>query len=120
VKKFLSYKEVETKADELIFSVVTKPAKSFFKDEDKEAHKECIELLEENKINVFEKERLHFKAVIIDDEILYVGSINSLSIVLEEYLPEDYMLRFSSEALVDEIIENAVGREDFENYILKE
>ena len=62
------------------------------------------------------RERLHFKAVIIDDEILYVGSINPLSVMMVTYLPEDYMLRFVSEALTAEVIDKAVGKDDFERY----
>jgi len=47
----------------------------------------------------------HAKAVVIDDSIIYVGSINLLHIVTLRYVPADYMMRFVSEALVDEVLE---------------
>jgi len=42
---------------------------------------------------------------VIDDSIIYVGSINLLHVVTLRYIPADYMLRFMSEALVDEVLE---------------
>jgi hypothetical protein len=64
-----------------------------------------------------EIEALHFKAVIIDDEVIYLGSINILSLLPIEYYPPDYMVRFESEALTDEIIENVIGRKKYEEII---
>ncbi|MCR6692989.1 MAG: hypothetical protein MRT15_11400 [archaeon YNP-LCB-003-016] len=61
-----------------------------------------------------EIEALHFKAVIVDDEIVYLGSINILSLLPIEYYSPDYMVRFESEALTDEIIENVIGRKKYE------
>jgi len=66
-------------------------------------------------IKVVTESKLHFKAVIIDNEVLYLGSINPLGIIVIKYVPPDYMVRFESEALVDEIIENAIGKELYEN-----
>ena len=80
-------------------------------------HKECIEILRENGVRVFEQEKLHFKSVMIDDTIIYLGSINPLSVITVKYVPPDYMVRFESEALVDEIIENALGRETYERWL---
>jgi len=53
-------------------------------------HGKCVELLEENRIRVVtvKKPRLHFKVVIIDDEILYIGSNNPLSVVTVDLLVE--------------------------------
>jgi len=65
---------------------------------------------------VFEQPKLHFKSVIIDDSIIYLGSINPLSIMTVSYVPPDYMVRFESEALVDEIIENVIGKEKYESW----
>ena len=42
------------------------------------------------------------------DSAFYIGSINPLLIVTVRYIPADYMLRFVSEALVDEILERSV------------
>ncbi len=84
--------------------VVTRPPVSREVEDPKE-HEDCIKVLRDNGIKVVEKPRFHFKAVIIDDSIIYVGSINPLSIVTVRYVPADYMLRFVSEALVDEIFE---------------
>jgi len=80
-------------------------------------HGKCVELLEENGIRVatVKEPRLHFKVVIIDDEILYIGSINPLSVVTVREIPSDYMIRFESEALVDEIVENAIGEKPMKN-----
>ena len=57
---------------------------------------------------MIEKDKFHFKAVIIDDSIIYVGPINPLRIITVKYIPADYMLRFVSEALVDEITEKFI------------
>jgi hypothetical protein len=76
--------------------------------EDPREHKECIEILRKNNIKVIEKSKFHFKTVIIDDSIIYVGSINPLQIITLRYIPADYMLRFVSEALVDEITERFI------------
>ena len=79
-------------------------------------HRKCIELLKDGRIKVVvaKEPRLHFKAVIMDNEIIYLGSINPLSILTIREKPADYMIRFESEALVDEIIENAIGRKTYE------
>jgi phosphatidylserine/phosphatidylglycerophosphate/cardiolipin synthase-like enzyme len=96
--------------------VVTRPAvKKWVGDPDE--HRECIKALMEAGIKVMEIEALHFKAVIIDDEIIYLGSINILSLLPIEYYPPDYMVRFESEALTDEIIENVIGRKKYEEII---
>jgi hypothetical protein len=67
-----------------------------------------MRILRDHGIKVIEKEKFHFKAVIIDDSIIYAGSINPLQIVTVRYIPADYMLRFVSEALVDEIVERLI------------
>ncbi len=85
-----------------------------------EYHKKCIEVLESAGIDVktFPKERkLHFKAAIIDGRIIYVGSINYLSITTEEVTPEDYMLRFESEALVAEVVDTVFGWNAYSDWI---
>ncbi|MEM0047982.1 MAG: hypothetical protein QW464_03815 [Ignisphaera sp.] len=84
---------------------------------DVEEYGECIEILKKADIKVVTEQKLHFKAVIIDNEILYLGSINPLSIIAIRYIPSDYMVRFESEALVDEIIENTIGKELYEKWI---
>jgi hypothetical protein len=84
--------------------VVTRPPDPREVENSKE-HEGCIKVLRDNGIKVVEKPRFHFKAVVVDDSIIYVGSINPLSIVTVRYVPADYMLRFVSEALVDEIFE---------------
>ncbi len=53
----------------------------------------------------------------IDNEIIYLGSINPLSVLTVREIPADYMIRFESEALVDEIIENAIGRKTYEQWL---
>jgi hypothetical protein len=117
IKKFLNYSEVQDCINKVKFIVVTKSVNEIYGLNDKKEHEKCIQLLKDNGIKVFSKEKLHFKAVIIDDEILYVGSINPLSVITINALPADYMLRFDSEALVNEIIETAIGKKDFEEYI---
>lgn len=119
VQKFISTKEVKDALDRGIpIIVVTRPP-----EQDQVGntyrHRKCIELLEENGIRVVtvKEPRLHFKAVIIDDEILYIGSINPLSVVTVREIPSDYMIRFESEALVDEIVENAIGEKIYEEWL---
>jgi len=76
--------------------------------DDPKERKLCIDMLMKCGVKVIEKPRFHFKAVIIDDAIIYIGSINPLQIITVRYVPADYMLRFVSEALVDEIIEKFI------------
>lgn len=119
VKLFLSHKSVQDALKRGIkIIVVTRPAKS-----DKggvsnpKEHGNAISLLKNTGIKVMEIDALHFKAVIVDNEILYLGSINPLSITPVEYYPPDYMIRFVSEALVDEIVENVLSREKYEEVL---
>jgi hypothetical protein len=67
-------------------------------------HESCIKILEDRGIKVVKQPKFHFKAVIIDDLIIYIGSINPLFIVTGEDYYADYMIRFVSEVLVDEIL----------------
>jgi len=62
-------------------------------------HEKCIEALEKAGIRVVtvKEPTLHFKAVIIDNEIIYLGSINPLSILTYREIPTDYVIRFESE-----------------------
>ncbi|RLF21476.1 MAG: hypothetical protein DRN15_11125 [Thermoprotei archaeon] len=116
VEKFINAKEVkEALGRGIRIVVVTRPP------EPKEVsnvdeHKECIKALEDRGIKTItiKEPKLHFKAVIIDNEIIYLGSINPLSIITIKEIPADYMIRFESEALVDEIIENAIGKDVYE------
>jgi len=101
VNRFIN--DIKGRIGEIEVIVLTKPAKEI------RDHEECIRILKEHGIKVVEKEKLHFKAAVIDDDILYIGSINLLSIVLDKYIPEDYMLRFISEALTAEVIDKAIG-----------
>jgi len=119
VQKFVSTKEVRDALDRGVsIIVVTRPP-----EQDQVGnvywHRKCIELLEGSKIKVVtvKEPKLHFKAVIIDDEIIYIGSINPLSIITVRETPSDYMIRFESEALVDEIVENAIGRKTYEEWL---
>ena len=84
--------------------VVTRPPEKEEVDDVRE-HRECIEILRKRGVKVVEKPRFHFKAAIVDDSIIYLGSINPLQMVTVRYIPADYMLRFVSEALVSEIVE---------------
>jgi hypothetical protein len=107
VEKFCSLKEVGEALKRGKIVVVTRPPEQREVEDPKE-HGGCIKILKENKIKVVEKPRFHFKSVIIDESIIYVGSINPLQIVTVKYIPADYMLRFVSEALVDEIVEKFI------------
>ena len=113
VNKFCGYKEVRDvieKGKRII--VVTRPPNSDEVEDPKE-HDECIKILRNHGIKVVEHSRVHFKSVIIDDSIIYIGSINPLSSVTIRYIPADYMLRFVSEALVDEIFERFPERDEW-------
>jgi len=48
---------------------------------------------------------MHYKAVVVDREVIYLGSLNALSYFM---LQEDYMVRFVSEVIADEIL-NSIG-----------
>ncbi len=119
VEKFIRTKEVKDALGKGIrIIVVTRPPEprevSNISD-----HEECIKMLENSgiKVVVVKEPRLHFKAVIIDNRIIYLGSINPLSILTIKEIPADYMIRFESEALVDEILENAIGKDTYEKWI---
>jgi hypothetical protein len=105
VEKFCGLPEVEDalKRGKRV-AVVTRPPEPREVENPKE-HGECVDILKKGGIRVVERPRFHFKAVVIDDSIIYVGSINPLHVVTLRYIPADYMLRFVSEALVDEILE---------------
>lgn len=121
VKLFLSMRSVQEALKRGVkVVVVTRPArrgKSKFGVGDPREHQAAIETLRRAGVKVVEMEALHFKAVIIDNNILYLGSINPLSIMLVEYYPPDYMVRFVSEALVDEVIEKVLSREKYEEML---
>lgn len=83
-----------------------------------EYHKKCIDTLKKAGVDVkVINRKLHFKAAIIDGKILYVGSINFLSVTTEEVTPEDYMLRFESEGLVAEVVDRVLGWETYSDWI---
>ncbi len=109
VKNFLSWREVKQSIEKGVrFIVAVRPADQV-KDQN---HVKCIEKLKEAGMEVIEVRRLHFKSVIIDGEVVYIGSINPLSVVDVELIPPDYMLRFHSEALVNEIMESIFQEEE--------
>jgi len=109
VEKFLNLPETKDALERGVkISVLTKPSKEV-KNEDE--HQLCIRLLRNNKIEVQEIEKLHFKGIFIDHSIVYIGSINPLSVITISGIPEDYMLRFESEALVDELANELKGLE---------
>ena len=121
VRLFLSLKDVKDALRRGVrIVVVTRPARGGRGGVgNPREHSEAAETLRKAGIKVVEVEALHFKAVIIDDETIYLGSINPLSITPIEYYPPDYMVRFASEALVDEIVENVLSRDKYEE-MLKE
>jgi len=111
VEKFLNLPETKDALERGVkISVLTKPSKEV---KNKDEHQLCIRLLrgKDNKIEVEEIEKLHFKGIFIDHSIVYIGSINPLSVVTVSSIPEDYMLRFESEALVDELADELKGVE---------
>lgn len=121
VRLFLSIKDVEEALKRGVrIVVVTRPARGGKGGvSNPREHGEAAETLRKAGIKVVEVDALHFKAVIVDEEIIYLGSINPLSITPKEYYPPDYMVRFASEALVDEIVENVLSRDRYEE-MLKE
>ena len=109
VENFLSWREVKQSIEKGVrFIVAVRPADQI-KDKN---HVKCIEKLKEAGMEIIEIHRLHFKSVIIDGEIIYIGSINPLSIIDVNRIPPDYMLRFHSEALVNEIMESVFQKEE--------
>lgn len=119
VQKFVSAREIKDAVNRGVsIIVITRPPEPK-KVGDVKEHKDCIEALKKAglKVVTVKEPTLHFKAVIIDNEVIYLGSINPLSILTYREIPADYMIRFESEALVDEIIENAIGREVYEQWL---
>jgi len=111
VKKFLDFSEVKSALERGVnVKVLTKPSKEI---KNSKEHQNCIQMLEENDIHVEPIDRLHFKAAFLDDEgslsIAYIGSVNLLSVITVKGVPEDYMLRFESEALIDELASQLKG-----------
>jgi len=119
VKLFLSIKGVRDALSRGVrMVVVTRPARGGRGGvSNPKEHGDAIRLLRDAGVKVVEVDALHFKAVIIDNEVIYLGSINPLSVVTYKEIPADYMIWFESEALVDEIVENAIGREAYENWL---
>jgi len=117
VEEFINAREVrEALSKGIRIVVVTRPPDP--KEIEKvDEHEKCMKMLEDVGVKVAMESKLHFKAAIIDNEIIYLGSINPLSIITVKYVPPDYMVRFESEALVDEIIENAIGKSIYEKWI---
>ena len=122
VQKFISAKEVKEALGRGVDIIVVTRHPEPKKVSDVKEHKNCIDILQKAGIKVVpvKEPTLHFKAVIIDNEIIYLGSINPLSILTYREIPADYMIRFESEALVDEIIENAIGRDVYEQWLSPE
>lgn len=75
VKLFLSIKSVKDALNRGVkFVVVTRPAKRGKGGvSDPEEHGKATKLLRETGVKVVEIDALHFKAVIIDEEIIYLG-----------------------------------------------
>ena len=117
VEGFINSREVEEALGKDVRIVVVTRLPNPKEVEEKDEHEKCIEKLEKKGIKVATEPKLHFKAAIIDHEIIYLGSINPLSTITIKYVPPDYMVRFESEALVDEIVENAIGREIYEKWL---
>lgn len=117
VEEFINAREVKEVLNKGVrIVVVTRPPNPKEVEKTNE-HEKCIKMLEDTGVKVTVESRLHFKAVIIDNEVIYLGSINPLSIITIKYVPPDYMVRFESEALVDEILENAIGKDTYERWI---
>ena len=57
---------------------------------------------------------LHFKSVIIDNEVIYLVSINPLSILTYLEILADYMVRFEREAFNRWGSGNAIGGKTYE------
>ncbi len=122
VQKFISAKEVKEALGRGVDIIVVTRHPEPKKVSDVKEHKNCIDTLQKAGIKVVpvKEPTLHFKAVIIDNKIIYLDSINPLSILTYREIPADYMIRFESEALVDEIIENAIGRKIYEQWLSKQ
>jgi len=116
VEKFLDLPELKSALKRGVkIKVLTKPPKEFKDSKTRLEHQLCIKMLKEAGIDVKSVERLHFKAAFLDNRgslsVAYVGSVNLLSVVTVKGVPEDYMLRFESEALIDELASELKGLE---------
>ncbi|MCL2034972.1 MAG: DEAD/DEAH box helicase family protein, partial [Oscillospiraceae bacterium] len=88
VSPFLSKRRVQSALNYLSAAnakviVITKPPDDY-KEKDRARIAECIEVLSQNGISVKVKERIHQKFAIIDQRIVWYGSINLLSYGISE------------------------------------
>ena len=86
-------------ADKAIVTVVTKPPEDY-KDEDKPKIKECIGMLMEHNITVKTKSRIHQKFAVMDQHIVWYGSINLLSYGISE----ESIMRIDSVDIAGELL----------------
>ena len=82
---FINAKEVkETLNKSVKIVIVTRPP-DLEEVKDVDEHKRCIGVLKNTGIRAVTEAKLHFKAVIIDCEIIYLDSINPLSVIIVRY-----------------------------------
>jgi len=79
--------------------VVTKPSENYT-EKDREKIKDCIELLTQNGVAVKTRDRIHQKFAIIDQRIIWYGSINLLSYGTSE----ESIMRIESVAIAGELL----------------
>jgi len=65
----------------------------------KKDHRKAVQILENFGVYIVRKEYMHEKAIIIDNRVAYLGSINCLSKYSYER-KDDYMLRYTHPELV--------------------
>ncbi|HIP63256.1 MAG TPA: hypothetical protein EYH04_03980 [Archaeoglobus profundus] len=66
----------------------------------KKDHRKAVQILENLGVYIVRREYMHEKAIIIDNRVAYLGSINCLSKYSYER-KDDYMLRYTHPELVE-------------------
>jgi phosphatidylserine/phosphatidylglycerophosphate/cardiolipin synthase-like enzyme len=82
-------------------TVITRPIENYV-EKDKSKISECIEMLKQNGIVVKTKAHLHQKFAIIDQRIIWYGSINLLGYGKSE----ESIMRIESIDIANELLEN--------------
>ena len=83
-------------------TIVTRPQTDYADDSNRRRVSGCIEILESHGINVKFKSKIHQKFAVIDEKLIWYGSINFLSFGISE----ESVMRLESTAIAVELLGN--------------
>ncbi len=84
----------------IMITIVTRPVKDF-KEKDRPAHQKNLDLLKKNGINLILKSKIHQKFSIIDQRVVWYGSINFLSYGNSQ----ESLMRIESSNIANELLQ---------------